>query len=654
MKSKITSNIYYFLFLLYFGLKFFKSDIYLSIISISLPFREAYIFNVFNFVIIYFIPILFGMIFSYKNNKNVLDLFSFGITIGLLNYFSLIRNVLVNNSSLNIYLYYDILLFPILFLFGTFLNKGLDIDNIFFSNNIEVKNNIFDYIFPLLSGLLVFIVNYFTFDKTKYLIGADAYYHVALSNKISSIYSIISSPYFFEGKNFYYSFVYHIAKYSSTLFRIDILHSWIFLTALFSFIFIYTYYCFAKKVTKSSLTAVFSTLLIISYDQILWPDFSLRIFGISFLLLFLFYFYSYLLNRNFLNMILSIVFFVFTLITHPEIAIIAVLIIVIYFFLKITFIQSKIPLKYFENYINKKHINNKLSFNFNIILFLILISFLISKLTNIVDPKNLKIFNEIPLSLFYPIGAVSFIAYFLFPLGLIYILNKYKKPENLLLLSIFSLNFFSAFYFFHIWSLYHRYFVEIGYISICLFAGITIKYFLNNYFLKKKVIFFSFFLLVLYFSFYPKYIFISSYISSTIKQIESIKGDLISIKLNTRANSVIITNPEDIINRYIPYYTSRYIFSGDNYISKDHQWQVLPFCNGPYKKDCDTRKDIINSIFHNPSQEDLLNIKNSYKIDYLMIKKSDVEKKYVNTSKLANLKSFDSKNYLLYDLSVIR
>ena len=124
-------------------------------------------------------------------------------------------------------------------------------------------------------------------------------------------------------------------------------------------------------------------------------------------------------------------------------------------------------------------------------------------------------------------------------------------------------------------------------------------------------------------SFAPKFIFTKQYLDRTATYLKAQQNTFELIKNNTLENDVIILDPNNILNRYIPFYSARYVFSGGETISKDQQWNLLSFCSGsPYIKDCTNRNKLASNFFNYPSQDTLSKIRSEYRINYLLVSKT--------------------------------
>jgi hypothetical protein len=236
--------------------------------------------------------------------------------------------------------------------------------------------------------------------------------------------------------------------------------------------------------------------------------------------------------------------------------------------------------------------------------------------------------------------------------GIPQLVSRIHNRLDRFILSILSLALTGVFYFTLLWQLYHRYFFETAYFALALIAGITIyKVFL----LMNKKLKFAFFLVLASFvllSIVPRVKFIYTYSRATDNSLAQRQTDFELIKNNSLQNDIIMINPENIINRYIPFYGERRIMAGSSIISKDQQWQVLSFCNGPFSSACDPRDKISSEFFTSPNWNKLMEIISSYKVDYLLITKlQSKELDSFTNSNLNNLKPVaENEHYRMYDL----
>ncbi|OGE24247.1 hypothetical protein A2688_02770 [Candidatus Daviesbacteria bacterium RIFCSPHIGHO2_01_FULL_38_8] len=646
---------------------FFKKEI-VELLNSNLPFREAYSPSIIGVICVYVLPILFGFlfggIFSSIKQRSVIYFVNLGLLAGLLNYLPFAFNTYFssiywfNNHALIYYL----LLFPVLFLVGSlpyYLNISTEDAK---GKNLNYKITRLDLIITSVLGLFIFILNIIPVTLSEYLVGADIYYHASLTQKLTTFLDLTKNPFFYNEKNYYYSIAYVILAFVSRVFNISVKHAWFFYIPVSATVFVIFFYLFSKRYLGYSIAALFATLFVLPLNQILWVDPSVRILSYMFFAMLIFTFQSYILTKKIRHLLLSLLFLFLTAASHPEIAIHSVGIIALYFILyyfkslKLTFEKFTTPL---FNKLSKIpdgiHVVGLENFYSFLVLISIYLFILFSKYTTameIYSIDKLLVFNEIPLSIFNPIGIISFIVFIFAPFG---VMNAYKRfsDKDILMLSIFSLFFTVVFYFSLLWFLYHRYFTETAYLSIAILsAGIIYKLVRDIDFTKKVImilVLLGFFIL----SIIPKYQFINVYAKSTNKNLKSKINDLNFLKNNTQSNSVILLDSDNILNRYIPFYSERYIFSGNSLISKERQWQVLSFCNGPFSATCNERSFVAESFFAAPSILALGEIKDKYKIDYLLLNKNDPNEIDIFDNSDLNLRKYkvsETENYILYSL----
>jgi hypothetical protein len=417
-------------------------------------------------------------------------------------------------------------------------------------------------------------------------------------------------------------------------------------------LFILIFYLILKKIIGNRHIAILGTLFVLPFNQILWPDPSLRNLAMFFLLVFLLFYAFWLIDRSKLSLCLATIFFFLAILTHPEIAIQCVAIILMYlFFTKTPFLDS---IKNILKKIQTKGLSMGPYFGFLDSFKCFAILFLLTSLTlgHLFLHANQKfpngqvcIFNEIPLSLCQPIGIISFLPFLIFPIALIFYCD-FKKKEEAFLLAIASLFLLVIFYFSHIWSLYHRYSTETAYLGIIGLACFA----LYKFPYKNKLFWISVAILLIV-SLYPKFLFINQYSLSINSSLTTEQSAFNLIDSNTRPSSVILMPPSYILNRHIPFYANRYIFAGNNKITKEAQWQVLSTCNGPFAKDCDERVTRSQNFFSNPSDETFRYISNRYEVDYLLLSKDDPTSANLDLNSLPFKKIADNKGYVLYEVT---
>ena len=122
-----------------------------------------------------------------------------------------------------------------------------------------------------------------------------------------------------------------------------------------------------------------------------------------------------------------------------------------------------------------------------------------------------------------------------------------------------------------------------------------------------------------------------------------------SDKKTTSVHSVVMVDPTNTLNRYIPFYTDRYILAGSSLITKDQQWQVLSFCNGQFGADCNARDELATAFYADPSTGSLADITSKYKLDYVMFAVSPTNP--FDATEVPKLKQVAAdQNYIIYQV----
>ncbi len=612
----------------------------------NLPFRESYNPTVLGILYIYIVPIILGFLLSAcftrsRVKNNFYYYFNISIFFGIIN--SLLFFYLPNYSSTQwlerIETFYYIALIPVMFVVGSlpyyiaYTNRQtlIKLDTDFKFQKILV------WLIPLLFLTLLFSLNLIPIIKSTNLIGADIYYHAPMSRLVENTLNISKSPFFKEGTNYYFSITYYIVGFLSKITKLDLGTIWQLYSPTVSALFILVYFLFVFRIFKNMLVASLATLFIFPLRQILWEDPSIRNLSYLFLIIYLYFLSKISIQNLTIYKKIALVIAVFVILaTHTEVGIHAIIITFFYLLISqfgndtrlyklIAFIKTKgdLMLSYLPTGGLNLYIFNNIEFTFTIFLgFVVLLISGITKILLQVDYGNLTIFNEIPLSVLQPVGLVSSICFLGVPYGLYNIIfRRYNKTK--IILSVSLLFSTSIFYFTHLWIIYHRYFTETAYFGLSIIGALFWTDIIRQYPLIKRISFMTLMCVVVGFSILPKYNFITKYTRDTDRNINSYKSTFDLLSINTIQDSVIMVNPSDIINRYIPWYTNRYIFAGSGSISKNQQWQVLSFCNGPFYADCKKRQDLSTAFFTEPSLQRLNDIRKTYEVDYLLVYKKD-------------------------------
>jgi hypothetical protein len=672
MNKKLLA-IYSLIVLTIIGLVFFvqlqKTDIFLHFLDTNLPFREAYKPNLDGLIFLYLFPLIEGFalsrIFSSYRIKNSFYFINLALFFGIISAVP----VLLRSPDLSTYWYrvnsvaYFFIMQPVLLMLGmlpTLFRSSVSYSvELRESNKINQSIRLKDVSVAVIFGSVLFILNLIPMMLSRYLVGADVYYHAAKTQTISNGESIFTNPFFLNANNYYYSIVYYILSYASRLTNLSLNTIWFLYVPVCSFFIGVIFYLFSRNVTRSVISASISTAAMVLLSQFLWVDPSVRtlsyLFSAGFFLFFVWFISS---GKKYLFIPVGLLW-ILAIATHPEIAIHMTVISLVYVVLSLI-----IKLDSFKDFIDviTEHVIRKgvyfQQLDKPVVLIILLVTtllllcqFIIFALQNYPVTQNLN-FNEIPLSLFMPVGIISIVVFLFAISGIPQLVSRIHNRLDRFILSILSLALTGVFYFTLLWQLYHRYFFETAYFALALIAGITIyKVFL----LMNKKLKFAFFLVLASFvllSIVPRVKFIYTYSRATDNSLAQRQTDFELIKNNSLQNDIIMINPENIINRYIPFYGERRIMAGSSIISKDQQWQVLSFCNGPFSSACDPRDKISSEFFTSPNWNKLMEIISSYKVDYLLITKlQSKELDSFTNSNLNNLKPVaENEHYRMYDL----
>jgi hypothetical protein len=629
-----------------------------SLISSNLPFREAYQPSILGLLLTYVFPFLFGILVFSKIDKSKVKTSFYYVNLALITTFLIAIPFLLSSIANSKYWFnfdvsvYFFILFIVLFLLGG-ATTGLRIAQNTNQNEHQKNHNFtrFDLLLCTCLTAIVFALNLFPVSNSKYLIGADVYYHAAMSQHIYDGGSLQSSPFFKEGKNYYFSIGYYLMAYISKISHTSLNTLWLFYTPILSAGFTLFFYLLIKRIFGDWRIATLATLLVIPYREILWSDVSLKGLALFFFSIFLFTAVSWIIKRKKIYFILACVFFLLAGASHPEIALHATGIVSAYLFLSKTPVLTWI-LKWIRRP-NKSHKNTGFYWvaldsvqSFSILLFMTSLLFVQQMLYALRAFPHGKtcIFNEIPLSLCQPIGVVSMLP-FLFAIIAIVLYFNVRQKEHVFIISISSLFFVTVFYFSHMWGLYHRYFAETAYFGFVGLACLTF-----HTFPYKSRLFLSGIGLFVFASIYPKALFVNEYSQAINSSLNYEKPTFNLIKENTTPHSVILLRPSEIINRHIPFYTDRYIVGGNNKITKEVQWQVLSTCNGPFEKDCDRRIDLSQKFFSDPTPSTLQNLETEYEVDYMLIGRDDPDLAIFGINKLPIKQLASNQKYIIYEV----
>lgn len=484
--------------------------------------------------------------------------------------------------------------------------------------------------------ILIFLLNISYFASTDAYLGADVHYYVGLSHLVEKgIYDI--NPYFLEEKNIYPIGTNFILLFLSSQIDLSIQFIWRLYVPIFSLLFLIFLFLFVKRISNS-VTASISTILISCWKEILWPDPGVRLFAWFILVVSLFLFTIYLQNKNKGILFLSQAFALFLLWIHTEIFIHLLIIYFVFFILKKTSILNRLIIKQKLDY-------NRTFLILTLLIFLGIMLFLTKSLLSFSEIGSALIYNEVPLSLFYPFGVISLFICILAIPPFLKILNQKKSDKELLVISIIFLISNSLFYFTHLWQFHHRYFSETGFIAIIILCALNIKGILQTQKRKVRKIFIIIMFFLIIISIYPRYEFMNYYTSQTQDNFQRFAPLLADIKNLTEFGSVIAIHPDSILNRYIPSYSERFVLGAVGTINKERQWEIITTgCVVIINKKniCEIRENKTRILFENFSEETLNLIRQDYKVDYIL---SEITSNItINLQKKSDL--YENKTYL--------
>lgn len=643
--QKIESGNKYFIitfYLIFLALLFIYKNYFKSVLTSSMPFREMYSPTHVGIFIFYLIPFIWGYYIGRINYYSIQESEKPILTILYLSLAHSLYLVLpfwllfITEIALDMYLFitvaYLFILIPILMVIGFILN--------FVKNDWElrqVRESERDKRIVILSLILILLliglVNYIPVILSKYPVGMDVYYHAALTETIKNGKSPFNSPLFYEGTNCYTPFVYYIIIKISDVANISTLNLWRFYPAVISPLVIISLFYLSKYLTKSYISGILTVIFVLPWYTILLTDPSPRLFAV-FLLLLSLLFFSKGLNENRKYLIISWVLFILTWLSHIEIGV----------HITIVIFASLVFLKYFQNIqqisnrvlnitgkkttaikLTKKEficLGNKnsveMKFSILLILYTVILSSFIIKALNDYGIRNLGIFNEIALSFLVPIGSISFIV-FLFALPSFVIVIKHRTVENSIILSLLFLYTSVLFYFTLQWQFYHRYFAEVAYIGLSILAAVIIPTFRNT---KIKNILILSIIILFLFSIIPRIEFTMQYTPVFERSIDN-KIEILNFIKKIDGDVVILANPDDIINRYIPAITGKYIFSGRMKIDQKQQWTVIPstFIAQSAQEDALRRVELAYGYFNGSVALD--EILKKYRITHVLINENN-------------------------------
>ena len=628
-------------------LKMYISEEYLRELLISsMPYRNFYSPTVEGFILFYILPIAIGFIICRPYARYLSELkdipVSTLVSLSLSNSLFFLLPWLIfflDDLDKDMYLFlavaFLVILTPVLLMIGISFNLIGNNWQIPAASKITKNKKYILYIIIILIMVLVGVLNLVPINLSDYPVGADVYFHIAKTDRIANGGSFSRDPLFYEEKNYFYPPLLQliIAKLS-WITHISIMNLWRYYPIVAAPVFILLMFYFSKLITGDDVSSLIALFFVFPWTQILWTDPTPRLFAWILLILMLIFWHKFFNSNKKIYILYSIFIFILILLSHIELAVHGAIIIGIYTLIEYSRNKTSIidKIKRITHGWNTKA-NNTVSYALNdlsiwdrrvsllILLYLSIFLYLIYISRNFVA-NDLLVFSEVALSTFNPIGAITFPVFLLVPIGLLTV--KEKRIEHTMILSIAFLYTSVFFYFTMMWGLYHRYFSETAYIGFAILSGKILSTQLNQ---RENLSRITSILIIglLLFSLAPRYEFIVSYSTQVQDRIEVQINIIEDIKNIKDENAVILTDPNDMINRYIPAMTGKYIFAASIASDKGQQWQIVSVPS--YMTDqIQKRVDLANEFFANPEVNILKKIKNDYKITHLLIKQSNYNK----------------------------
>lgn len=675
--------------ILFFLLGIFSSNYLLHLLITSMPIRGMFLPmvdtigasrepNIAGLLLFYFLPFLFGIFVGsifYKKirkSKNIGASILFFSLLSSLSFILPMFLIFLEESLIYLDVFLSIQFFLILtpvltttgilstFLFGSDINS-----KIFTLKKVKIEKF---YIISIIILILFFVfVRYTMISQSYYPIGFDAYYHTALSMNILDGKSPFQSPLFYEQINGYPPLPHIIVAEISKITNISVLQLWPRVDLIVQVIFILSLFYLSLYLTKNPKISLISILFVLPWDQF-WLEISSRRFALAILPLFI----VFLLKGSSANKkyyIIAGLLSVLMLLSHLLIYIISFLILLVFFLIKkyhatLNHILNQIMVR-FRRFWENARLNlptGILNINYSKEGLILLLGYTIPlSYLQLYGIKSFQIFNvtkfsEIALSTYRPIGIITFIV-FLF--GIIGLPNLFKQ-NSLKAYALISIIFMYTLVFFYLTRIgilypnlglpYSRVFPEIAYIGIAILAAITFINFFDNIKSKKIKIAICFIVLLLFFmSIYPKILF-NNWYAQRINDRMSFYNDILLDIRNLPKDSVILADPEDVINRYIPGVSGRYIFAGRFFKTVNTTWIVISptIAELPWtKQDATIRYILAKQYFDNPTDDNLKEIQKFYRVTHLVVKEKFYKTHNLNQSKILNVISKASGYILL-------
>jgi len=639
-----------------------------SAVSSSVPLRTLYDDNIVKLLIFHLIPLTVGLIagrFIFKTRdikkftlkEYFLVIFNCSVLIPIIFNTPLIytsSSVSLNPDIILGILYY-FFLFIILTLFGIFISSLWVLEGklilpkhtyIFNEkpSRSAYKSNLTPLGLLLLTIVLVFLLNSVPYNNSEFIVGPDTYYHAAVSQQILEK-RVIDNPFFYEAYNPYPPLSYYLTTILSLFFGLPIDRIWMLIPVLMSPIFLLLSFTSISKIFNSTKVASVSVIFIAVWYHVLFAGGTPRSIAWIFFAMFLLEFYRYICTSTKKSKYVLILLILVSLLTHFEIILMELIVLIAYY--SFSFINRYMPknmLKCNLNACEKIMCDgysdkifsvccNENLMRLNLFLIsIIFISFYQKLVTHYTDPSQwtfIHTYSEIPLSVFGASGAISILMFIFFPFAiLLFLINGKICNIKIFILAILFLFSNSVFYYLPsssaLYSLHHRYFSEASYIFGVIPLSVLFLLEIKQMFEKNSKIFIiGFTIILLSFSVYPQLIYTTEYSQNTNRFVGNYMGIINYVHDNTEENSVILCYPSDFINRFLPYYGERYIFSG-NYRPNDRSTVNVISVGGATKVrlfnfNLDDRNELAFMFYDNITISNLKNITDHYKVDYFLL-----------------------------------
>nr|MBA4405533.1 hypothetical protein [Nanoarchaeum sp.] len=603
-----------------------------EVLSYSLPFRDHYFPNFYT-VLVYLIPILFGGFVYKMSEKEKLENILISSTI--ISTIFIILGFIQKEIFLSLVLFYYFFLFILIAYTTGFLiylvskskikieTKKEDLPEI----KIETKKGFF--IATIILIILFSSINLIYVKLSDYPIGADVYFNAAISMNSFGEYND-AHPYFKESNIFpYRPEAYSIFKLVNITLGSNLNDVWRFFPSIGIFIFLISLFAVIRK-NFGDKVGFYSILFIGPLNQFMFNDSSPRLIAYILFVVIIGLIFNYK-RRLDLVPILALSFALFFY--HLEIFVQLILVLIFYFLLQ------KIKVSKEAYYINK----TKLS---KICLIVALLAILIiTKLMKFNQSGSLMVYNEIVFSIIYPVGIISFVV------GIFFITSITQKEfltkKDKIILSIILLSLNSVLYFSYLWGFHHRYFTETAYIGMSIFAAQYLSTSTSSMNKKLKLFFVISIILITMLSIIPRLDYSISYsknINGVLNNKQEVLNELSKIS-NESDGQVILANPQDYINRYIPFYTNFFVFTG----LTNENISILTFCGnfGLMNETCRERERLGYEFFESPTKETIQKIREKYDIDYI------ISLKEYNTTIIDNATFemvYENEKYVIYKI----